>query len=118
MSDTSFKVSNLSVVSQRRSAVLDAMTGPVDAKRDHDLRNFLYLINSFTQLVRDGLGGPVTPQQKEYLDHVLDCGTGAMEFLAPANRRAGQPRLSPVCEPAAAREPFPGIASVSRRYSH
>jgi light-regulated signal transduction histidine kinase (bacteriophytochrome) len=65
--------SSASATAQRRHRVLDAAMGTTCSRREHDMRNYLYLITSFAQLMSDGLGGAVTDRQKEFLGHVLDC---------------------------------------------
>ena len=80
MPHTSFNVQNFSAADLRRTRVLDGLTGPACSKQDHEMRNFLYLGTSFTQLLRDGLAGPVTAMQKEFPGHVLVC-TGDMRQL-------------------------------------
>lgn len=92
MSHTLFRVSDLPFVSKRRSAILDALTGPVHAKQDHDMRNFLYLSSSFAQLLHDGLVGPVSQSQKEFLGHILDCAAKAQALLAPPLNAASRVR--------------------------
>lgn len=66
----------------------NAATGVGSARsiRDHDLRNLLYLVTGFTQLVRDGVSGTVTVQQKQFLDHVLDCARRAQDLLKASVR--------------------------------
>ncbi|QNN21032.1 hypothetical protein HED60_01695 [Planctomycetales bacterium ZRK34] len=36
----------------------------------HDLRSPLTVIIEFTSIMRDGLGGSVTPRQQEFLTHI------------------------------------------------
>ena len=66
---------------QRHDRVPDAVSGPGHSKREHDLRNHLYLVASFTQLMRDGLAGSITERQKEFLGHVLDCTRSMRQLL-------------------------------------
>jgi len=54
----------------------------------HDIRNFVYLASSFAQVMRDGLSGPVNPQQKELLEHIVDCMARAQALLVPATRNS------------------------------
>ena len=56
--------------------------------RDHELRNLLFLIISFSQLLGGGQAGPVTAQQKEFLDHVVECAR-KMQPLLPGAGHAG-----------------------------
>lgn len=65
---------------QRRTRVLE-LSGTAHSKRDHDLRNLVYLIGSFTQLLSDGVAGSVTPRQKELLGHVLECTRGMRQLI-------------------------------------
>lgn len=87
---------------QRRTRVLDAVSGPTHAQREHDLRNLLYVITSFTQLLTDGLAGAVTPRQKELLGHVLDCSRDMRQLLDASRRDAAQLPASGAAQPAAA----------------
>ena len=50
----------------------------------HHIRNFVYLASSFAQIVRDGLSGPVNPQQQELLGHIVDCMARTQALLVPA----------------------------------
>jgi len=61
---------------------------PEGSRPEHDLRNVLYLVTSFAQLMREGLAGPVSQPQKEFLGHILDCAARAQELMAPARRKA------------------------------
>lgn len=83
--DSASAYNTLDIAEQRRDRVLDALTGPTHSKREHDLRNFLYLATSFTQLLSEGLAGAVSERQKEFLSHVLDC-TGKMRQLLDTPR--------------------------------
>jgi len=70
---------------------------------NHDLRNLLYLITSFTQLLSDGQAGTVTGRQKEFLNHVLDCSRN-MGHLLDASNDAATPQRPPSGAPPAAAE--------------
>src|SRR5258705_7838859 len=48
------------------------------AAMSHELRTPLTSIIGFSELIQDGEAGPVTPKQKEYLEHAL---TSARQLL-------------------------------------
>ena len=47
----------------------------------HDVRNTLTVIKEFASLVADGLGGPVSPRQKEYLDTIIKAVDEAADMV-------------------------------------
>ena len=67
---------------QRRDRVLEQVGGTPRSQRDHDLRNLLYIVGSFSQLLSDGLAGAVTPRQKELLADVLECTRQMRQLLS------------------------------------
>lgn len=87
---------------RRRTRVLDAVCGPTHAQREHDLRNLLYVITSFTQLLNDGMAGAVTPRQKELLGHLLDCSRDMRQLLDGSHRDTSHFPGSGSAQPAAA----------------
>lgn len=58
------------------------------AKRDHDLRNHLYIVASFAQLLQDGAFGTVTEAQREYLSYIVESAARAQRLLDPAAKQA------------------------------
>lgn len=52
------------------------------ANMSHELRTPLNAIIGFSELLRDGVGGPVTPVQQEYLEYIL---TGGRQLLSLIN---------------------------------
>lgn len=87
---------------QRRTRVLE-LTSKAHSKREHDLRNLVYLISSFTQLLSDGVAGSVTQRQKELLGHVLECTRNMRQLIdGAADGSAHGLPVSGVRQPAAA----------------
>ena len=74
---------------QRRDRVLDAALGVANSRREHELRNLLYLVISFTQLLEQGQAGAVSEQQKEFLRHVIECAEKIRGLLQPASPAQG-----------------------------
>lgn len=86
------KVLDFAANDQRRGRVLDAGFGPARSRRDHELRNQLYLVISFSQLLESGQAGPVSASQKEMLGHVLECAEKIRQLLdADRAQRVNQP---------------------------
>jgi len=54
----------------------------------HDLRTPLNTIVGFASLVRDGQAGPITEQQREFLDYVLSGARELEAIMATATRES------------------------------
>ena len=52
------------------------------AKREHDIRNHLHIIASFTQLMQEGRFGPITAEQREYLGYMAESAVQAQRALS------------------------------------
>ncbi|MFK7959636.1 MAG: ATP-binding protein [Phycisphaerales bacterium] len=84
-----------------RNAQLDALTRTAHRFVDevaHDFRTPLAVIQEFTSIMADGLGGPVTSQQLEFLEHVTnasrDLGQLVDDFLDSSRLKAGSLRVN------------------------
>ncbi len=51
------------------------------ASMSHELRTPLNAIIGFSEVLRDGMAGEVTPQQREYLQDILASGTHLLELI-------------------------------------
>ena len=51
------------------------------ASMSHELRTPLNAIIGFSEVLRDGLAGAVSPQQREYLKDILDSGTHLLSLI-------------------------------------
>jgi signal transduction histidine kinase/CheY-like chemotaxis protein/HAMP domain-containing protein len=51
------------------------------ASMSHELRTPLNAIIGFSEVLRDGMAGEVTPQQREYLQEILASGTHLLELI-------------------------------------
>ena len=59
-------------------------TGPAQHSVDgfcHDVRNQLTVIKEYASIIADELGGPVTQQQKEYLDTIIDSANKMADMV-------------------------------------
>lgn len=65
-------------------------------RQEHDLRNQLYLIGSFAELLRGGQFGPVSAQQQEFLNHILDCARHAQGLVGGNAPHLGLPAANGV----------------------
>lgn len=94
------KVLDFAATDQRRERVLDDGFGPARSRRDHELRNQLYLVISFSQLLESGQAGPVSAAQKEMFGHVLECAEKIRQLLdADRAQRLGQPGPDAALQP-------------------
>ena len=63
----------------------------------HEFRTPLMVITQFAEIIADGLGGPVTDQQREYLQHILtstrDLGQLVDDLLDSSRLKAGTLRV-------------------------
>jgi light-regulated signal transduction histidine kinase (bacteriophytochrome) len=101
--DTAQSAANESGAGAFRSTSAAPDRSGLRLKRDHDLRNFLYLASSFAQLMRDETVGPLTPTQKEFLEHIIDCASRAQRLLTGGFRSTttAQPAAGQAAMPAA-----------------
>ena len=69
------------------------------ARLAHDLRSPLTVILEFTSILQDGLGGPVTLRQKEFLEHIESAASDLSRLidqrLDPNTAADGEDESSP-----------------------
>lgn len=59
-------------------------TGPAHRSVDgfcHDVRNQLTVIKEYASIIADELGGPVTQQQEEYLNTIIDSANKTADMV-------------------------------------
>jgi len=110
----------LAALLARQNRSLEEMTARAHRFVDdvsHEFRTPLTVIKEYTAIVADGLGGPVTPQQAEWLQIVdvaaADLNQMVEDFLDSSKLRVGRLRVDR--RPASARLVVEGVRSMVAR---
>ena len=70
-------------------------TGPAHHSVDgfcHDVRNQLTVIRQYASILADGLRGPVSPAQKEYLDTIIKAVNRVADMVDQLSQRHTTPK--------------------------
>ena len=68
-------------VARQAAEAADRMKTEFLANMSHELRTPLTAIIGFSEILRDGLAGPVNPQQREYAGEILSSGQHLLDLI-------------------------------------